>query len=354
MENTTGIMNSTVGNISTEWPLNSLRIPYTILAFIGFSTNLLMIVATLTTESLRTTVNAFILTLSFVDGIYVTFFHTFHAYSMMTGGWIFGTFWCKTVAVVTWYAEGVDFWNIVMVTLNRCFAIVWPIKYHTGILSSKSVVAIMIFIQFALPFVTLIPLLTVVESNSHVGFFKQWGICSIRPFDRFIFLFSNVVNIFVPLGLIAVFYILIIRAIRNNRRRLGDMNLTNEAQRYKTEVQITKLASITVGYYVISYVPFLIARQISVSYSYPSIRWITKTIAVFHRLAWFSNSILYGILNKGYRQAFKRIVCFWRKSTTAQLGIQGGPGPSGSNGKPPEGSDQTKVNSSQNATSMTS
>lgn len=309
-------------NGTAEWPMNPLRIPYVILAIIGFATNFLMILATLTTKELQTTPNYFILSLSFVDGIYATCFHSFNAHSMMIADWIFGNIWCKVVAVATWYSEGVDFWNIVMFTLNRCFAIVWPIHYHTGVLSSKKVVAVMICAQFIIPLITCIPLFTKIEQDSIVGFVKLWGICSAVPTPdaQLIWDFSNTANIFIPLALIVIFYILIIKSIRANNRRLysTDEQNSNDARRFRKEVKLTKMASVTIGYYIIFYIPLLIMRLNTINNALP--RWILQTITFFHRLGWFSNSILYGILNKTYRNAFKRIICFWRHRNQVSIG----------------------------------
>lgn len=297
---------------------NLVGYPFLILAFIGIFTNFLTVSAIVKTKSLQTTANIFVASLSIIDGFYAVFIHTFHVYSMLSGSWPFGKVWCKTVALITWYAEGADFWSIVMITLNRFFAVVFPFQYYSGKFSSKAVVSTMLLTQYIVPVFTLIPVFAVVELDSHVQFSPIWSKCTVLPITvtNTVRDLTNSFNAFIPFALIVLFHIAMVKAIKTNNNRIMATSLTNpiQTQRIMTEIQLTKTATIAVVYYLVAYIPFMAIRLSHGTYHVPAA--VGKTIGVIHRLAWFSNSFLYCCMNDKFRKAFKKLLCCCCKTSS--------------------------------------
>lgn len=298
------------------------------LDLIGCFANGLVLLAIITTKQLQIPANILVASVSVIDGSYATFIHPFITTSKILGYWPLSDAWCKTLATITGFAEGADFWGIFMISLNRYFAVVHPILYHNGVLSSNSTTAVMVFLQYLIPLASLMPIFLVLESDEYVGFVKNWAKCAIRPGELTVLVrdLSNGLNIFLPMGLVVVMHILIVRKIRLNRYKLTDANVSNQGQiqKYKNEVKLTKIAAASIAYYVLSYIPVFVARLLLGYVTIPKL--VTDPIIVANRLAWFTNSFFYGMLSKQFREAFKRLLCCsfttQRQSTNENLGFQ--------------------------------
>lgn len=109
-----------------------------------------------------------------------------------------------------------------------------------------------------------------------------------------------VLTVFGPLLLTVTAYILIWRAFRRSQKRICEGN-NNGSQTTKNELHLLKMMALMLACYVVFWAPFIVAQFILHFKSSPPPLYLILTAAWFARLESVLDPILYGYLNKDFR-----------------------------------------------------
>ncbi|UJR13451.1 hypothetical protein I4U23_000465 [Adineta vaga] len=91
--------------------------------------NLLILYAIRTEKRLRTVSNLFILSLAFADLVVGIFVMPLSAANIITGQWPFSTVLCQMWLSVDYVASTASIFNLVLLSLDRYWAVVYPLRY---------------------------------------------------------------------------------------------------------------------------------------------------------------------------------------------------------------------------------
>lgn len=142
-----------------------------VISIITICGNLIVILCFIKYKSLRTFSNYYILSLSSADLLIGIICMPFYAHiTLNNGNWILGNVFCRIWLVFDYVAGTASVLQIVVISLDRCISVIYPIKYRNW--SSRKVILINIFLVWLIAFlnygpaIILWPLLTQTHHNA--------------------------------------------------------------------------------------------------------------------------------------------------------------------------------------------
>lgn len=121
----------------------------------GFVGNILVILVVLLNTQMRSTTNILILNLSTADLLFVVFCIPFTAADYLLRVWPFGQLWCKTVQYLIVVTVHTSIYTLVLMSLDRFLAVVYPIASRS--IRTESYTFKTIIILWIIAVVTAIP-----------------------------------------------------------------------------------------------------------------------------------------------------------------------------------------------------
>nr|CAD7585544.1 unnamed protein product [Timema genevievae] len=299
-----------------------------LIMIVGVLGNLLTIVALIRCPRVRNVAAAFIISLCVADFIFCIVVLPFSASRFIHGTWIHGTVLCKLVPFMRYGNVGVSLLSIAMITINR-FIMITRTSVYSKIYKRVWIGAMIVFcwvFSYSMQMPTLFGVWGKFDFDPNLGSCTITKDTNGHSSKAFLF----IVGFVIPCLVIICCYTVIFWVVHKSESRLrehaatmrsSDGNLTNLAGKTKSrsreqrdlkakrnEWRITKMVLAIFLSFVVCYLPITIVKVADSEVKYPG----------FHVLGYLMlylssciNPIIYVIMNKQYRQAYKTVI-LWR------------------------------------------
>ncbi|KAK2570812.1 Alpha-1A adrenergic receptor [Acropora cervicornis] len=271
---------------------------------------------------LKTKTNAFVLNLAIADLLLATLAMPFTLVSSITFDWTLPTVMCQVVAMLNSVFCSASIMTLASVSLERFIAIVYPLKYELLVTPKRVQIGIgCVWLQ-----AFLCPCSTFVFSK--FTFLRFESICTVDwGYNVTYTLIFAFVFLFVPFLITSVLYCIILnRALKQRRRieviRVGEImtdaskttnrenRRRNVDRRTKKEYKATVTIAIVIGTFSVCWFPHAVGIF---CLSTPSCQWSDSFYVSTTWLAMLNsamNSLIYGLMNRNFRNAFKSIIMY--------------------------------------------
>ena len=272
------------------------------------------IIAVVKTKALRTGPNAFIITLSTFDLIFATVVIPTILSTIWNNAWVFNHIYCSVYAMVTFLTVGGNLASLSGTALSRYLKIIHP--HRASVLFARNLnIGIFVCCLLSVPILLVLPAVTGIWGK--LGYNPNTIICHIINDNSGYTTFMMTCCIVIPILFISLSYLRIFCKVCSNRRKIqaarnGDGNQQPVAVR--EDLRFTKMMVTIFIAFLLTYVPYLID---SIVVDSSAVHNMTRRFLTLVCL-WLSscvNPILYGLLNRNFRQAFINIYAQIAKST---------------------------------------
>ncbi|XP_068218719.1 G-protein coupled receptor moody-like isoform X2 [Palaemon carinicauda] len=292
----------------------------------GLTGNFLTILALLRCPRVRNVTAAFIISLCVADFLFCVLVLPWEVSRFLAGRWIWGEGWiCTLFPLLRYWNVAVSLLSIAMITINRYIMIAHFSVYK--LVYRKVFIAIMIAFCWVFAFVMLVP--TLLKKWGRFGFDRRLQTCSIIDDDNKApkqVLFG--LGFCVPAIVIVICYSLIFIVIHKSEKRMRHhstrgMNgshttgsslqghsrsrnkVEREARRKRNEWRITKMVLIIFIAFLITYLPITLVKNLDKGVNYPGLHVMGYVLIYISSCI---NPIIYVIMNRQYRQAYKTVL----------------------------------------------
>ncbi|KAK2166800.1 hypothetical protein LSH36_35g06023 [Paralvinella palmiformis] len=299
-----------VAPLHTTNELILLAILIGLLAFLTLSGNLLVIIAFIKDEKLRTFGNYFILNLSVTDLMIGVLIPIYTPYTLL-GRWPFGRHACVIYNVFDYAVPLAGSWNIAVISLDRYVSVSKPVFYRLKQSSGWAAVFISIpWIAGTLVFAP--PIIFWQHFTGHVT--VPEGECFVEFYDYIPYLlFGSFMEFIVPFVTVSLANILIYVNLRKRSLAADSRATTGDVQSKKANLardrKTARSLAILVGIYFITWAPYEVCALLNplCGFCVPD-----NVFEVTYWLLWINstiNPILYPLLQLKFRVAFRNILC---------------------------------------------
>ncbi|XP_069673754.1 G-protein coupled receptor moody isoform X2 [Periplaneta americana] len=308
-------------------PLLDFAATMTVLIMVvGILGNLLTIVALIRCPRVRNVAAAFIVSLCIADFMFCTCVLPFSSSRFIYGRWIHGDFLCQLFPFMRYGNIGVSLLSIAMITINRYIMITHHNVYNK--IYKKLWIAAMIAFCWLFSFGMQIP--TLVGVWGQFGVDPKLGTCTIledqngRSSKTALF----VIAFLIPCCVIVSCYARIFWVVHRSESRMREhaagsrsggpkskSKEQREAKAKRNEWRITKMVLAIFLSFVVCYLPITIVKVADKDVVFPGFH-VLGYIMLY--LSACINPIIYVIMNKQYRQAYKTVL-LWRRPRLLSL-----------------------------------
>lgn len=302
-----------------------------VIIFAAVIGNTLILASLCRFSCLHTKTNAFVLNLAIADLFLAVFAMPFTLVSSIKYEWIFGNAMCQILGVLNSVFCEASIMTLTFVSLERFIAIVYPLKYEALITPKR--------VKFVIAFIWLQALLCASSTFIFAKFtyLKFEFICTVDWAHSIAYTLAfTIVFLYVPFLVTAVLYCVILQTAIKQRRRIevikvGEIttaepgsqrsakNGLNGAKKTAKEHKATVMIAIVVGTFFICWFPHsigvfcLLDPKCNFNDSfYVLTTWLAMLNSVM-------NSLIYGLMNRSFRRAFKSVLLCERYVGNADL-----------------------------------
>lgn len=280
---------------------------------------------------LQTKTNAFVLNLAIADLFLAFFAMPFTFVTSIKYEWIFGTVMCQITAVLNSIFCEASILTLTFVSLERFLAIVFPLKYET-LVTPKRVKIVIGYIWFQ---AVLCASSTFVFSR--FTFLRFESICTVDwGFKTAYTLMFAIVFFYVPFLVTAVLYCVVLNTAIQQRKRIDvirvgeivndcktikrrERDTSGELKTTKKEHKATIMIAIVVGTFCVCWFPHSVGVFCILD---PNCNWDDSFFVATTWLAMLNsamNSLIYGLMTRSFRRAFKSVLFCERYVANADL-----------------------------------
>ncbi|XP_067011364.1 G-protein coupled receptor moody [Anabrus simplex] len=303
-----------------------------IIMIIGILGNLLTIVALVRCPRVRNVAAAFIISLCVADFIFCCMVLPFSSSRFIAGTWVHGPELCTLFPFMRYGNIGVSLLSIAMITINRYIMITHHNLYNR--IYKKGWIAAMIIFCWVFSYGMQLPTLFGIWGS--FGYDSKLGSCSIledsegRSSKTVLF----ITGFLIPCVIIVICYARIFWVVHESESRLRGHSATptrassedrptinnmssmkkqsreqREMRARRNEWRITKMVLAIFLSFVVCYLPITIVKVADKNVRFPGLH-IVGYLMLY--LSACINPIIYVIMNKQYRQAYKTVLLFRR------------------------------------------
>lgn len=296
----------------------------------GLTGNFLTIMALVRCPRVRNVTAAFIISLCVADFLFCVLVLPWEVSRFLAGRWIWGEGWiCTLFPLLRYWNVAVSLLSIAMITINRYIMIAHFSVYK--IVYRKVFIGLMIAFCWVFAFVMLLP--TLLNKWGRFGFDRRLQTCSIIDEHNKApkqVLFG--LGFCVPAIIIVICYSLIFIVIHKSEKRMRHhstrgMNgahtttttgsaalqghtrarakVEREARRKRNEWRITKMVLIIFIAFLITYLPITLVKNLDKKVNYPGLHVMGYVLIYISSCI---NPVIYVIMNRQYRQAYKTVL----------------------------------------------
>lgn len=299
--------------------------------------NILILLAIYTNHRLREITSAFIANLACADLLLAVIGMPFTLTSSITYKWVFGRHWCRINGIANSIFCIASMLSLAAVSVDRYIAIIKPLNYKL-IMTRQTVTFMIVYVWGQSLFCALLPII----GWSRYTFITNESMCTADwgydiPYTMFIF----GTCFFAPLLVMIYSYYHILRTARNHSKRIAEPRMGHLSDlplhtavvvpapqiqqtqveikknkyehkikelKYKRDAKAAKTLLIVVGSFLLCWLPHFIGMT---SLLFPSLNWPDAFFATTTWLAMTNsgcNPIIYGVLNRRFRESFKRLI----------------------------------------------
>ncbi|RWS25007.1 protein trapped in endoderm-1-like protein [Leptotrombidium deliense] len=266
----------------------------------GVPGNVLTIIALIkcAPNLLKNATTKFVINLAIADLIFCTFNLPMTSVRFLTCSWPFGDCLCQLYPFIFYGNVAVSLLTITCITIDRFVLIAFNDR-HKCMCSPRNV---WFMIAFCWIFSFGLLSLPLFEIWGKMGEDHRTFSCTIlrnkgRSPKKFLFVFGFLI----PSVAISVCYSIIWYKVK--RQRI--LSIATNRKMSKRDIKLTKLIAVIFFVFVLCFAPLLISNVVLPKDRYPYLQ-VTSSI-----LAWFSacvNPLIYFVMNRQYRNAFKRLI----------------------------------------------
>lgn len=282
-----------------------------LLATVGIAGNLLTMVVVLKYKEMRTTTNLYLSSMALSD-LFIFACMPLDLYRVWKERpWIFGDLLCKLFQFVSESCTYSTILSITALSVERYFAICFPLRAKTVI--TKSRVKVVICLLWTLALACAAPIFILVSVRYQNGTDPlQTSECTPTEFAHTsgllnVMLWVSTAYFFLPVFCLSVFYSLIGRKLW---RRGREAITPNFSHREKSHKQTVKMLAVVIFAFVLCWLPFHIGRYLFskafeewTEQMYLISQYCNLVSCVLFYLSAAINPILYNIMSKKYRVA---------------------------------------------------
>lgn len=292
---------------------------------LGLTGNFLTILALLRCPRVRNVTAAFIISLCVADFLFCVLVLPWEVSRFLAGKWLWGDGWiCTLFPLLRYWNVAVSLLSIAMITINRYIMIAHFSVYK--IVYRKVWIALMIAFCWVFAFVMLLP--TLLNKWGRFGFDPRLQTCSILDEENKSpkqVLFG--LGFCVPCIIIIICYSLIFYVIHKSEKRMRQHSsrsvngshhgpslqsqaratgkVDREVRRRRNEWRITKMVLIIFIAFLITYLPITLVKNLDKKVEYPGLHVLGYVLIYISSCI---NPVIYVIMNRQYRQAYKTVL----------------------------------------------
>lgn len=292
---------------------------------LGLTGNFLTILALLRCPRVRNVTAAFIISLCVADFLFCILVLPWEVSRFLAGRWIWDEgLICTLFPLLRYWNVAVSLLSIAMITINRYIMIAHFSVYKS--VYRKGWIALMIAFCWVFAFVMLLP--TLLKKWGRFGFDPRLQTCSILDDNNKSpkqVLFG--IGFCVPAIIIVICYSLIFFVIHKSEMRMrhhstrgmngthpgpplqsqvrGTGKIEREARRRRNEWRITKMVLIIFIAFLVTYLPITLVKSLDKEVNYPGLHVLGYVLIYISSCI---NPVIYVIMNRQYRQAYKTVL----------------------------------------------
>ncbi|KAG7164897.1 G-protein coupled receptor moody-like 3 [Homarus americanus] len=268
---------------------------------LGLTGNFLTILALLRCPRVRNVTAAFIISLCVADFLFCVLVLPWEVSRFLAGKWIWGEGWiCTLFPLLRYWNVAVSLLSIAMITINRYIMIAHFSVYK--LVYRKGWIALMIAFCWVFAFIMLLP--TLLSKWGRFGFDRRLQTCSILDDNnkspkqvlsekRMRQHSSRSMNGSHPSG----------PSLQPQSRVITKVE--REAKRRRNEWRITKMVLIIFIAFLITYLPITLVKNLDKKVNYPGLHVLGYVLIYISACI---NPVIYVIMNRQYRQAYKTVL----------------------------------------------
>lgn len=252
--------------------------------------NVLVILAFKKFRTLRQVTNYFVVSLAVTDILVAVFAMPVWVAHLVTGPQFFAE---KTLLQILWTLTEImlsiaSIWHLTFVSIDRCLCITNPFQYHTLITTFRANVIIATIWVYSILSASLAPI-----------FWKWEGYNLVL----------TILNYGIPVTVILYSYVKIFRTAHYQAKQI-DMMINGKARRFSLahEVKAAKVLGVVIGAFIVCWSPFFALNLIYYICKCPPSPLTVSIAKWMHYVNSMLNPIIYGVMNKDFRSAFKKLV----------------------------------------------
>lgn len=283
--------------------------------------NALVCAAIIRFSHLQTLTNTFIFSLGVTDLLTPFVRVLFIAVAMLRLEWIFGCSWCQLSSILGVFLCASSIMHLCAISIERFVVIRWPLRQHLYITKNR-VIFVLVNIWTVSLLVSLFPYFGIVELTFNAELLD----CEIYWMENpKMAVLLACVFFFLPFLLMSIAYYFIFLEVKTQTRKISALQVSmpnpEPADRKSTatsrlsvtrilrdELKAVKIIIVVVGLFFVLWLPFFAVTSIR-AYQ-PEI--VSGAVQRFAFATAYSNSscnwIVYSIMNKDLRKAFKRML----------------------------------------------
>ena len=283
--------------------------------------NTLVCAAIIRFSHLQTLTNSFIFSLGITDLLTPFVRVLFIAVSMLRLEWIFGCFWCQLSSVLGVFLCASSIMHLCAISIERFVVIRWPLRQHL-LITKKRVVAVLINIWIASLLCSLFPYFGIVKMTFNTELLD----CEIYWMESpEMAVLLACVFFFFPFLLMSITYYFIFLEVKTQTRKISALQVSQpdfaQARRKSTaisrlritrilreELKAVKVIVVVIGLFFVLWVPIFAVTSIR-AYRPDTVSGPVQRLAF--AMAYSNSScnwIIYSIMNKELRKAFKKML----------------------------------------------
>ncbi|XP_072020953.1 melatonin receptor type 1B-B-like [Amphiura filiformis] len=284
--------------------LNVLGIYRVFISFTGSTGNALVILAVLTTRKLRTPANIFVLSLAFADTCITSLVEPVYAYATLIDRELYSKSpgLCTAIGSMCFISCTCSLWNIGAIAINR-YVFICKQQYYKTIFTWRKTIA----------YAVTIWIICILADFSN---FFGWGGHSFDPkfvgcsYDRLAsfshVLFTVIVFVSMPMVLIVVCYAAIFWTLRQSSLRVRQAASSSEKKRPERDIKLLKMLFTIFVTFAFCWTLYTLLLVIDYDDNIPDHAY--RLAAVLSHTNSSLNSIIYGVMNKNFRDAYRKIL----------------------------------------------
>ena len=283
--------------------------------------NTLVCAAIIRYDHLRTLTNSFIFSLGITDLLapFVRIF--FVAVSILRCEWIFGCIWCELSSVLGVFLCASSILHLCAISIERFIVIRWPLRQHI-LITKKRVVLVLINIWIISLFVSLFPYFGIVKMTFNAELLD----CEIYWMESpEMAVLLACVFFFLPFLLMSITYYFIFLEVKRQTRKVSALKIAqpDSAQMrrkctaisrlwitriLREELKAVKTIAVVIGLFFVLWLPFFAITSVR-AYEPGTVSGSVQRLSF--AMAYSNSScnwIVYSIMNKQLRKAFKKML----------------------------------------------